>query len=254
MELKNPYSAWMRGCWIAAGISVAVLLAAFVVAVAGGPTWLKNVAFVLALVAGSLLVLTLISLPIFYFVGRSGMKDIREMVVEGNHWAHWQYSQDEWQRFAEAEWTRTRGKARTVPFKILGGLVVVCALLSLTSKDLKLTDGLLVGAVLGVPIGILGGILTYVIGKSTYKKRLANVGEVYIGPKGVYQEGSYSGLKGYGLKLQKVEVQQGDPSVLHFEVRDSRGRSTTTTEIRVAVPRGQEQQATELVQRFQGEM
>lgn len=249
IELKNPYEGWMRGLWTAAAILPVILLAALGAYSVSEDA--KEVAFIMALIDGTLLVLVLLALPVMYFMGRSDLKKIRKLVIEGNHWAHWHYGQDEWQRFTESEWARMRGKARTLPLKVLAIFLVVGVLLSFTSEnDMTVAEGLLFGGILGVPLGLLVGVLMYLFGRAIYHRRLANVGEAYIGAEGIYQDGHYLGLKGFGLTLQKVELEQGDPSVLHFEVRDSRGRRTTTTEVRVAVPRGQEAQAEELARRF----
>ncbi len=109
--------------------------------------------------------------------------------------------------------------------------------------------GMFFGGLLGIPLGILASLGTYRMGQSTYRRRLETPGEVYIGPKGIYQEGSYSAWAGSGLKLNQAKLERGQPSVLRLEIKDSRGR-TTYQEMRVAVPRGREPEAEELVQRL----
>ena len=167
--------------------------------------------------------------------------------VKQNHWARWQYSQDEWQSFTEREWARTKRKVKTVPLQTLAGGLVIGLLLAWRAKDVTLGQGLIFGFVLGIPIAILIAVTTYLTGKSTYKKRLSAAGGVYIGPKGVYQDGTYSTWDQFGVKLNEVNLEPGDPSVVHFEIKGHRG---AIQEVRVAVPRGREQEAMELVQRF----
>ena len=244
-ELQHPYAGSIRTTRRIIGFCAAVILLLLVMLAAGVKQnhWAFLICYV---VAASVLVLCLILLPILRYTGGKELKGIREL-VEGNHWARWQYSQDEWQSFTEREWARTKRKVKTAPLQTLAGGLVIGLLLAWSAKDVTLGQGLIFGFVLGIPIGILIAVTTYLTGKSTYKKRLSAAGEVYIGPKGVYQDGSYSTWDQFGMKLNEVKLEPGDPSVVHFEIKGHRG---AIQEVRVAVPRGREQEATELVQRF----
>lgn len=244
-ELENPYAKWIRGTGLVTAFCAALILLLLAAKAAGMKQ--EHPAFIVSYItAATLIVFCLILLPVFYFTGRTQLKDIREL-VESNHWAHWQYSPDEWHSFTEKEWARRQRKAKLMPLQALAACLLGGLLLAWKKADVTATEGLLIGGVIGVPIGLLVGVIAYLMGKATYQKRLEGPGDVYIGPKGVYQHGSYSTWGGYGLTLDNVKFEAGDPSVVHFEIKGLRG---ATEEVRVAVPCGHEKEAEELVERF----
>ncbi len=114
--------------------------------------------------------------------------------------------------------------------------------------NLTVGQGLLLGAAIGLPLGLLIGAFLYSQARSKHQRRLKGPGEVYIGPRGVYQDASYTSWGGgFRMELSGVKLEEGDPAVLRFDVKGHRG---SAGEVRVAVPRGLEKEAAELVQRF----
>ncbi len=51
-------------------------------------------------------------------------REIQEM-IEGQHWAHWRYGEEEWRKFTESDWARERRKAKLMPLRVLGIMLVV---------------------------------------------------------------------------------------------------------------------------------
>lgn len=248
VELKNPYAGWRRGLWITAAVAVLLILPLADYKLTGRELIDDDIALPLAITGGSILVVALICLPVMAYSGRKARREIQDLLA-GNHWAHWRYAEDEWRRFADAEWARTQRKARKLALQLFVILFLFIFLLAL-SQGAPLAPAFLGAALAGLGIGLLVGFLVHRFGRSTYNRRLTVLGEVYIGPNSLYQEGRYNTWRGLGTSLEKVEVQPGDPAVLHFEVLVSSGRSSRTHEIRVPIPRGCEEEAQKLVVRF----
>lgn len=229
VEVKNPYAGWRRGLWITAAVAVLLILPIVEAKLTGRELIDDDIAIPLAAACGTLLALALLMLPFMAHSGRKALREIQDLLA-GNHWAHSRYAEDEWRRFADAERARTQRKARKLTRQLFVILFLFIFLLAL-SQGAPLAAAFLGAALAGLGIGLLVGFLVHRFGRSTYNRRLTALGEVYIGPHSLYQEGRYHTWRGLGTSLEKVEVQPGDPAVLHFEVLVSSGRSSRAHEI-----------------------
>lgn len=197
-------------------------------------------------IAAPLLLICVITLPILYATGRRGQRQLQEL-VDGGSWAHWTYGGAEWRTFTDAEWERAGRNAKRLTLQVVGMMLLVGAALHFMQDRLSFLEGVLFGGAIGVPLGIVIGVISWLIARGTYRERLAGAGEVYIGPAGVYQDGSYTTWKSAGLTLKGVKIETGDPSVLQFDIDGYRGAQS---QVRVAIPKGKEEEAVGLVALF----
>lgn len=73
--------------------------------------------------------------------------------------------------------------------------------------------------------------------------------DVWIGANGIYRHNVYTPLTG-PLVTFHVELLRGDPSVLSFQIEDRGVRGGMTRTVKVPVPRGHEDEALALIDRF----
>jgi hypothetical protein len=237
--VQNPYVHTIRITLVVAAACVLALLVGFALRAAG------SASSGYFLLAAPLLLLCVIVLPLAWATGRRMQRQLQELMDSA--WAHWTYSDAEWRTFIDTEWARDRKKAQRLPLQIVGTMLLVGAALYFMQNRLTFVQGLLLGGAIGVPLGLLVGVASWLIGRSTYRERLGAAGEVYIGPDGVYQGHSYSTWNSVGLSLKGVTVEKGDPSVLQFEIGV---RRAADWHLRVAIPKGKEKEAAALAARF----
>jgi hypothetical protein len=233
---ENPYRKAIRVMQIL-GAAGALLLILGLVRAAGQHSLYSLV------VVGPLLIVCVVALVVIVVTGRKTQRQIQAL-LDGGSLAHWTYSPTEWSVFTDSEWRRASRKARGQPVRVLGIMLAVGVVLSLLSS-LSILDGILFGGVIGVPLGILVGIISWVLAWTTHRKRRsAAVGEVYFGPAGIYQDGSYPALQGFGWWFKGAAIEPGDPPVLRFDFENRRGLDWQR---RVAVPMGKEEEARKVV-------
>ena len=174
-----------------------------------------------------------------------------DRLLAGEHWVHWRTSPAERGRFLAQEQDRARADARFA----LGGTVVV-ALLGAAGMWAYTEEAR--GAAIGFAVfgaaGLLVALTTRLWGGATARPDAPDPDDTYLGPLGVYQLGRYTPLRGFNLFLQRVDLRPGAPAVLAFTIGSrTRYGSVRTTETRVAVPPGREDEAAELAERFRRE-
>lgn len=97
------------------------------------------------------------------------------------------------------------------------------------------------------------GLFLYGAARTVYAKRQQVPGEIYIGSQGVLNSGAYHSWVGLGVSLTGVALEEGDPYAIRFEITTQAGGNSSTTPIRVPVPRGREEEAVGLVAQFHGQ-
>jgi hypothetical protein len=239
--VHNPSAQTIRITLMVAGASALALLVGLVLR-ARGSAWSD----LLLLAAALLLLLCAIVLPLAWATGRRMQRQLQEMMDAA--WAHWTYSDAERRIFSDAEYARDLKRARRLPLQIVGTALIAGAALHFMQDRWTFWQGLLLlGGVIGVPLALVVGLSTWLTARSTHRQRLVTAGDVYIGPNGVYQDGSYSTWKAFGLALKGVHVEKGDPSVLQFRITV---RQSEDWLLRVAIPSGKEKEAAALAARF----
>ena len=190
----------------------------------------------------------IVSLALIAFISRPYVRDID--TIREKHLVHWVYAADEWARFEEAEWQREKRDLRLFP--IFGSIValVVAALAYVGSRDPLVTL-----ATFGIffSIGLLVTLQTWGAARWRYARRHRAVGDVYISTTGVLQPRGYLPYSGFNLKLTVAEVEPGDPDTLRLQVSSyTEDALTRSSDIRIPVPYGREDEAREVAQQLLG--
>ncbi len=236
--MQNQLSKWIRGTWVALVLSVVVPLLLQMAGVDPVAIWI---------IGGVVALCCVIMLPILAHTARKYGRAVQELLA-GGYLAHWQYDADEWYGFAEAEWLRTRREVRRLPLEFTGAGLIIGVLGGLFGGEWLGT--LLVAGGGGLFIGLVVAPLMYLGGRHLYRRRMQEMGDAYIGSRGVYMGGQYYTWDGMGLSLQQVEVKPGDPPVLQFTIGMHTHQGSSAQEVRVAIPGGHEAEAEELARRF----
>ena len=235
--MEKSFRIWLRVVWILTTLSVLAILWVVIVAYSGHE-WRDYLALLLFSVP--MLFFSAIILPMLYYYRKKYTKAADEL-MGGKYLAHWTYEPDEWNRFVEGEWSRTKKKALWTPF----GIVAVVIVLGYLFKGWGVDDfKIILPWIFG--LSIIVAILMYYFGQRTYNKRMEKVGEVFIGDRAVQFNGNYCSWDYFGAKLGKVELLKTDPPVLQFEIRQIGRYGTRSSEVRVPVPRKHENEAENL--------
>lgn len=183
---------------------------------------------------------------------------------ENEAWVHWEYNADEWALFERVDWN--------APRFIFWGLVSCCTLAVIAAvlpwfvlspeTDVGPLLSVFLPAVLGwcvcVPL-TMASLFSYIDARKRHRARQQDSRTVTFSREGVWEAGLFFPLDRFlEAKLQKVTLTL-DPPVLHFRLmRWHRGKnwrsSPTSTTLHVPVPRGQEEEAGFLQERFQTEV
>lgn len=102
-------------------------------------------------------------------------------------------------------------------------------------------------------IGLLVTLQTWGAARWRYARRHRAVGDVYISTTGVLQPRGYPAYSGFNLKLTVAEVEPGDPDTLRLQVSSyTEDALTRSSDIRIPVPYGREDEAREVAQQLLG--
>ncbi len=169
----NPWRPFTLGLLVI--FELAVAFAAVIVAFE--PIW----ALIAAIIAAAVLVSLCVIVPFGRVYGR-GMRRLQA----GEAWVRWQFDGAEWEAFSAQELARSRTGAKFgVAISSLLAILIgfIAALSGGSGETMLLADGLVLGVGWLVSLGIL------VVGRVRYARRRGEVGDVTIGPLGVYHPG-----------------------------------------------------------------
>lgn len=174
-------------------------------------------------------------------------RDVRRL-LEGEHWAHWRFAADEWERFDQQQSARDRREARDVlAWALVFGLILgaIIALLGAGIPGFWIELALLCAA------GVWVASVAASYGWLDHRRRRRDPDPmVYIGPRGVHRPEGYVTLVGLGRRLARVKLVAGDPATIRFDVREATRGSERQYDVWVPVPRGREGEGDQLVARF----
>jgi hypothetical protein len=239
--LANPI---YQSAWIGWGLALAFL------ALGGG---VAGVGFVLnhwililvGLLGGVFVALVLAVTTLLWVVSYAGtVANELTAMQRGACLAHWTYRPEEWQRFVEMEWARTRADVRLTFF-------LASAVLSLL-LSVALCFPLGVG-VLAILLGVGGGVafaalicgLRLLVGWLRRRHNARTVGEAYLGPQSVYLNGAYRRWGSLMMMMQLTSVAwvDGDPDLLELSFSVGAGRSRGQQTFLVPIPEGRRLEA-----------
>jgi hypothetical protein len=188
------------------------------------------------------------SLGLIALLSRPYVRDIE--TIRQDPLVHWTYAADEWARFEDAQLKRETGSVRSYPLFTVVIALVVAALAFAGSRDLLVTLGIFG---LFVLIGVLVTLQTWGAAKWRYARRHKAAGDVFVSTSGVLQPRGYLPYSGFNVKLTEAEVEPGDPDTLRLQISSySEHAIARTSEIRIPVPYGREDEAREVAQQLLG--
>lgn len=185
-----------------------------------------------------------ISLAFFItaFVYRSLGKE-QEHLLRGEILVRWNYADDFWKKYAEAEYRRDKASKKTLFLIIAGWAILFGVLFPLFDRE----SGIFVTYALGVLIAIIG-IVAYLSAFIPYRRNLSQRGEVVISRTGVYLSDQLHSWNVAGMALEGVEfVDTEEPHCIEFVYSGA----AMEYSVRVPVPEGEDGKAREIVAEFE---
>lgn len=181
---------------------------------------------------GALAIIMLVN--VFMIIGRWQRTKQRVSAMSVYHsqvLAHWRYDQKTWRAYAESErrYAHSYLARWTLPGLIIG-LSVVYLWLQLFGQQV-LSPLLTAGSVNLLVLLVKTGLLPYY-------RVLNTPSEAIITPDGLCIGGGAYFWRQGNAKLCTVNLQQGQPSMLVFNLRVQNGRTTSTQSVRIPVPVG----------------
>lgn len=159
--------------------------------------------------------------------------------------AHWTYSSDEWQQYAEVEYQRQKDSNRKL-FMMVSIVAIVCVLGFWIFNNSS--GAIAFFAVLGVIalIGFISWFVTYY----NYKQNKNIHGQVYLTSDAVYINRQLHDLKGFGSKLEKTELKEDLQPYIEFTYSVPTRHGRQNQEVRVPIPQGKYDEALKLVEKY----
>lgn len=172
-------------------------------------------------------------------------------LLAGDCWARWTPTADERSRFLQQERQRARADARR--YALWSVAVALFGALGMWVQ-VRTVAAIAIGLVVLGAAGVLVVLTTWFWGAASENPAGADPDGICLSAAGVHQFGRYTPLRGFNLFLQRVALVPGEPSTLAFTVgtRTSSG-GIRSTETRVAIPPGREDEAAALAARFRQE-
>ncbi|HEX2912827.1 MAG TPA: hypothetical protein VH186_18625 [Chloroflexia bacterium] len=195
---------------------------------------------------------------IILFLGGIGFYTGREYVaqaykiVAGEHWAHWNYQPNEWQRYQREEIDRNF-RENTPPFiYLVTGMVGFGVLVLVINSSVQQgLDGRLLFCLICLIGVIIASFVMYRFFQKFQERRFNSPGEIYISSEGLYGTNGYEALHGFGIRLLKVELSEATQPEMLFTIERRQRHGESIVERRIPVPAGKENEAMLLVERFQ---
>ncbi len=164
--------------------------------------------------------------------------------------AHWTYTADEWRHYAAGEQARARKFFIIIACVMAVVLLVPFTQIALSSRggfDRTIPEALLV---VFAPIAFVVAVVWVVTVMPTRHLSREAPGDSYISADGALIHDRYYSWSYMMQRLSSVGLEEGDPSVVEFTWTQPGYRSSKTNSVRVPVPRGREQEARDLVAKF----
>lgn len=226
-------------CWIMAAIGAAAIAAPFLLNEALEP--MGDLRWV-GVLLGALIAPTA---AISSFLFRSRAKGRASLLAGKAVLAHWTYPAETWRSFVGEDDTRER-RAKWQVFAIIA---FWCVLFAVAFPLFDPEDGWWVSVVMGGVLVVLA--LVIVVGSSIRARRLArNAPEARIGPDGLLLAGELHLWRGWGARLEGVDVVTGHPPCLEITYSTPAKNQRQVNTVRVPVPAGKDAEAAEVAARL----
>lgn len=256
-DVKQPMTHWTRvgltlACAslavMAASASVAYYLSGRMTTPASRHEWAGLAT--LAIMIGCFAVAGFITGITIIFAKRWEAKKIASLRAGQGVLVHWTYTADEWQHYA----TRERARARKL-FIIIASVLAAVLLIPFTQLALSQRGGFDRAVpeamlVVLVPVAVVVAVVWLVTVMPARRLAREAPGEAYISADGALVHDRYYPWTYMMQSLRSVRLEEGDPSVVEFTWTSPGYRSSQTHSVRVPVPRGREEEARELIAKF----
>jgi len=169
-------------------------------------------------------------------------------------WAHWDYSPEEWMVFDQVDW-RAAWLRYWLPNLLppVGLFLLGVFFFHVNVVTLLLAMGLYALPLLAAVFTVRSYLYREAKQRHQARRNRTHPHRVTFSQEGVWEAGAYFPLTGVFWSLQDVRM-TSQPAVLHFR-RKQLIRSTYRHDtLRVLVPRGREEEATRLMERFRTEV
>jgi len=192
-----------------------------------------------------MLVLTGIIVIIIY----SGRARKLSRILNGdNLLAHWTYSPDEWNGYAEIEYKDEKA-GKKVLFFIIAGFALFFGVVFMIMDPER---GIFVMGVMLALIAIIA-FTAWFTSWYNYRENKKHLGETYITQDAVYINRQLHTWRGLGARLDSVNLSEGkSPLLLRFVYSAPTRTGMQEYAVRVPVPRGQEEAAEKVFKYFKG--
>jgi hypothetical protein len=191
----------------------------------------------------------LVAVGIIVIIIYSGRARTLSRILKGDKMlAHWTYSPDEWNSYAETEY-KDEKEGKKVLFYIIAGFAVFFGVVFML---LDFENGILV---MGVMLALIGVIAFTAWFTSWYNHRQNKkcLGETYIAEDAVYINRQLHTWRGLGARLDSVDLTKSAPPLLLKFVYSAPTRNGMQEyTVRIPVPKGQEEAADKVLKRFKG--
>lgn len=196
----------------------------------------------------------------------SSMKELEARAQQA--WVHWEYSPEEWAFFEQVDWKRQRltcwVKAGVCAASVIAA-ILPWFLFSLRTNAGLIASLFLPGLVCCCPLLILWALSLppYREARERHRARQKSAHTVTISRQGIWEAGTFFPLEKWPESSIKKVSAAGSPPVLQFRLRMERWRLNRPSgkvstymlmTLHVPVPRGHEDEAAHLVQRFRAEV
>lgn len=172
-------------------------------------------------------------------------------LLAGECWARWTPTSADRSHFLSRERERARADAGRYA-------IYACGVASIGTLGMWFSTRTFAGAAIGLAVFAAAGALvvatTWLWGATSANPAGPDPDGICLGAGGIHQFGRYAPLRGFNLFPQRVELVPGPPAALAFTVGTrTRYGGVRSTETRVAVPPGREDEAAALVERYRRE-
>lgn len=232
----NPPRSTARVWWIITALSV---LGIFIPQLIDIKMYAGGAAIVVVCI---LLAITGIIVSIIYSIRARKLDNI---LRGDNLLAHWIYSPDEWQQYTEEEYTRQKAGNRTL-FIITAVVTLVCGSgYWIFNRTIGYWAFIAVAGVIAVT-----GFVAWFTPYYNHRQNKIGQGQALFTRDAVYINRQLHDFKGLGSKLEKTEIKGERQRYIEFSYSMPTRNGRQTYEARVPVPLGKEDEARDLVEKY----
>jgi hypothetical protein len=197
---------------------------------------------VLIVVTCILLAITGVIIAIIYSIRA---EKLGRILRGDNLLVHWTYAPDEWQQYAEEEYTRQRASNKTL-FIIITIVTTVCGFGYWIFNPSIAQWALIVMA----GVIALTGFIAWFTPFYNHRQNKNNQGQAFFTNHAVYINRQLHDFTGLGSNLEKTEIKGDQQQFIEFTYSAPTRSGRQTYQARIPVPQGKEVEARDLVDRY----